>query len=228
MGATFVTSSPNTNTASAVCTSCSDGERAGPFCKMSNAKETSRGPLLSDIPAKKRSGPTRVRRAKLASSDARGDPIPIMPELLLSTACKWWSTFSLLVGSCELPLFIGPDERFSDALIAVDEFVAEASAVAEEIAVDLAVVPVVYPPQRTVTFAGDRVAAHAAVDAHRWRGLQIPFAGVMISQGFVGKDTCRANLDKIAAEFILQSTVLKPSKIKRLSMPKTSRSRPPA
>ena len=42
----------------------------------------------SAMPEWKRSGPTRVRRAKLASSDARGEPIPItLPFATLSLKC---------------------------------------------------------------------------------------------------------------------------------------------
>ena len=67
------------------------------------------------------------------------------------------------------------DPRFSDALRIVDEIVTEASSVAEEIAVDLTVITVDNAPEFSVAFAGSDVAAQAAMDANRWRGLQIPF-----------------------------------------------------
>ena len=112
-----------------------------------------------------------------------------------------------------LSALIGPDERFTNSLVAIGKFVPVAPAVAEKIAVDLAVVPVVYSPQQTITLAWDGVASHAAVYAHRWSSLQIPFARVMLFQGFVREDSRGTDLHKIAAEFILQSPVLEASKI---------------
>ena len=112
-----------------------------------------------------------------------------------------------------LSALIGPDERFANSPLAVDKFVPEATAIAEKIAVNLAVVPVVYAPQQTITLAGNSVAAESAMHAHRWSGLQVPFAGVMFLQGLVGEDSCGADFHEIAAEFIFQSAILEASEI---------------
>ena len=90
----------------------------------------------------------------------------------------------------------------------IDEFVAEAAAVAEEVAVHLAVVAVADAPQRSVALAGDGVAAHAAVDADRGRGLQVPLPRVVLLEGLVGEDARGADLHEVAAELVLQGAVL--------------------
>ena len=57
------------------------------------------------------------------------------------------------------------DERRSEAPVAVDERVAIAAAIAEEVAVHLAVEPGADAAQQPVPLARDRVAADAAVHA---------------------------------------------------------------
>ena len=98
--------------------------------------------------------------------------------------------------------------RLPDAPLAVDELVAVAAAVAEEVAVDLAVVAVADAAQRAVALARDGVAAEAAVHADRRRRLQIPLARVVLLQRLVGEDAGRADLDQVAAELALQHAVL--------------------
>ena len=75
-GATLLMSSPRINTASERSISCNDAARAGPRSIILSITEiSSHSP--SATPAKKFSPPTRLRNAKLASSEARGEPIPI-------------------------------------------------------------------------------------------------------------------------------------------------------
>ena len=87
LGATLVMSSPRMNTASHSSISRSVGVRMGPRRRISIMRPTSFA-SSSAMPEWKWSGPTRVRRAKLASSDARGEPIPItLPFATLSLRC---------------------------------------------------------------------------------------------------------------------------------------------
>ena len=60
----------------------------------------------------------------------------------------------------------------------IDEAVAEAAAVADEIAVDFAVIAILDTLQAAVAFAGRDVATDGTVRADAGRGLQIPFACV--------------------------------------------------
>ena len=73
--AVFETSSPSTSTASAVSMSVSVGMRAPPArctARVNAASSASRIPS----PLQKLSSPTSVRRAKLASTEALGEPMP--------------------------------------------------------------------------------------------------------------------------------------------------------
>ena len=86
------------------------------------------------MPAKKRSFPTSARSAKLASSEALGEPIPIglarsLDNERLKLPRRLFARQSSLRrnSGCANPPF------------AVHEFVAKAAAVAEEVAVHLAV-----------------------------------------------------------------------------------------
>ena len=96
---------------------------------------------------------------------------------------------------------------------AVDELVAEAAAVAQEVPVDLAVIPVADAAERAVAFAGKRVAPEAAEHAHRRRGLEIPLAGGVSLRGLVGEHPGRADLRQVAAERVLEGSVLEPAEV---------------
>ena len=100
-----------------------------------------------------------------------------------------------------------PAKGLTDPFSPVDEFVTETAPVAEEVAVHLAVETVPDPPQGSVPFAGDGVAADAAVDANRGSGLQVPLPGVVLLEGLVGKDPRGADLRQVAAELALQGAV---------------------
>src|SRR5690242_21254644 len=58
----------------------------------------------------------------------------------------------------------------------VDEVEAKSSAIAEEVAVHLAIVPIEDTARLSITFVGRCVAAEGAMHADRWRAPQIPFA----------------------------------------------------
>ncbi len=97
--------------------------------------------------------------------------------------------------------------RLADAPVAVDELVAVPAAVAQEVAVDLAVEAVADAPQHAVPLAGDRVAAQAAVHADRRGGLEVPLAGVVLLERLVGEDAGGADLHQVAAELAFQRAV---------------------
>ena len=90
---------------------------------------------------------------------------------------------------------------------------AETAAVANEIAVQLAMIAIDDAAQFPVALARRDVAAHAAAVADRRRGLQVPFARVVLAENLVGEDPGRTNLDQVAAEFAFQRAVPVPSEI---------------
>ena len=81
---------------------------------------------------------------------------------------------------------------------------AEAAPVADEVAIEFAVVAVDDAAQFAVALAGCDVAANAAAGADRGRGLQIPLAGVVFAEDLVGENPGGANLDEIAAELAFE------------------------
>lgn len=75
-GAVWVTSSPSTSTASASSISRRLGMRSPTACKMSRIACTTAHSAAA-MPVEKLSAPTNSRKAKLASTLARGEPMPI-------------------------------------------------------------------------------------------------------------------------------------------------------
>jgi len=110
LGAEFVRSSPSTTTASQASTPATDGVRAGPSRSMAIADFESRS-SASDIPEKKRSGPTSARNAKFASRDARGDPMPITFSGLDRAAAAYSRAASRVSGLDGLDGLDGRDGR---------------------------------------------------------------------------------------------------------------------
>jgi hypothetical protein len=105
------------------------------------------------------------------------------------------------------------DHGLPDSERAVDEIIAEAAAVAEEVAVHPLVVPVADALQPAVPLARDDVAAEAAVDADR-RGLpEIPFADKGLPFRFVREHAGGADLHQVAAEGVLQRSALVPAEV---------------
>src|SRR5690606_21523176 len=94
------------------------------------------------------------------------------------------------------------------AVRAIDEAVAEAAAVAEEVVVDLAVVAVLDAADFPVAFAGADVAAGRAAVADAGCVLHVPLAGVALGVGSVGKYPGRADLGEVAGELAVQRAVL--------------------
>ena len=84
---------------------------------------------------------------------------------------------------------------------------AEAAAVTQEVAVDRRVVTVVNALEASVALTGQRIAAHAAAGADRGRRLQVPLAGVVVHQGFVGEYTGGADLHQVAGEGAFQGAL---------------------
>ena len=95
-----------------------------------------------------------------------------------------------------------------DPALAIDELVTVAAAVAEKIAVHLAVVTVVDAPQCAIALGRDRVATQAAMHAHRRRRLQVPLARVVPLECLIGENAGGADLHQVAAEFALERAVL--------------------
>src|SRR5215471_932560 len=82
------------------------------------------------------------------------------------------------------------DGGFADALLAVDEFVTEASAIAQKVTVHLAVIPVHDAPQHSISFAGADVTAQTTKRADRRRHLHIPLSRVVTLQSGVREHAC--------------------------------------
>ena len=188
--------------------------RAGRALSSGFARIIGDEPVVSLAVAAKRNdpGPTNFHRAKLASREARGEPMPMTFDSPRVNERQRWFGELFPRPSCSVTFppsepFL-PQQGMPDPAFAVDELVAEASPVAEEVAVDLAVVAVPDPSQGAVPFAGDGVAAHAAVDADRGRRLQVPLPRIVFLEGLVGEDARGADLHQVAAEFTLQGAVL--------------------
>ena len=102
----------------------------------------------------------------------------------------------------------GAHPRMADALVVVHEVRPVAAAVAQEVAVDLAVVAVVHPLQQTVAFGREGVAAHRAVGADGRRRLEIPLAGVGLGERLVGEHPRGTDLHQVAGELAFEHAVL--------------------
>ena len=150
-GAVSGTSSPKTSTASACSASLSEAARAGPRCRMSMIR-ASNSCSLADSPRWKRSAPTNSRSAKLASSEARGEPMPMLCAMAATPPDG--ARTSSLRRRLWLRHRRRSQERLAQTQRAVDELVAESAAIAEEVAVDLAVVAVEDTAQLAVALAG--------------------------------------------------------------------------
>src|SRR5579885_301119 len=97
------------------------------------------------------------------------------------------------------------DPRLANPLVGVSEFIPEPPAVAQEIAIDRAVVAVHGAADGSVAFGDADVAAQTAMNAEGRRELQVPLAGVMAAEGGIRKDAGRADLDQIAREFAFEN-----------------------
>ena len=104
-------------------------------------------------------------------------------------------------------------DRPADPLGGVHRRVAITPAVAQEVAVDLAVVAVEHAPQLAVALAGDGVAATRAERADGRRRLQVPLARVVGGEGLVVEDADRADLDQVAAELAVEGAVAQPAEV---------------
>ena len=69
-------------------------------------------------------------------------------------------------------------------------------------AVDLIMPAVSYPAHLVISFTHCDITAQAAVGAHSRGGLQVPFAYVVLGEGFIGKHPGRANLGQVTREAI--------------------------
>src|SRR5690625_662 len=104
-------------------------------------------------------------------------------------------------------------EGYEKTILMIHIFIAESSAIADEISIHLLIVPAADAAEGTISFAGDDVAADGAIVTHG-RGIgEIPFSGIMLFEGFVGKYAGRADLDQISAEFIFEYARFVPAKI---------------
>ena len=92
-------------------------------------------------------------------------------------------------------------------MCAVNEIDAETASIAQEIAVDLTVVAVVYPFHTAISLTRKDVAANRTTGADAWCRAKVPFAGVVLRKRLVGKDTGWTDLDQITAEFAFQNPI---------------------
>src|SRR6185312_5649118 len=91
---------------------------------------------------------------------------------------------------------------------AVDEVEAKPAAVAEEVAVHLAIVTVEDTARCAIAFVGHCVAAEGAMHADRWCPTQIPFALVNLRERLVVEHAGWADFREIAAELAFKNAVL--------------------
>src|SRR6185312_11823370 len=96
---------------------------------------------------------------------------------------------------------------------AVDEVEAKSAAIAEEVAVHLAIVTVEDTACCAIAFVGHCVAAEGAMHADRRRPTQIPFALVNLRERLVVEHASRADFRKVAAELAFENAVLVASEI---------------
>ena len=97
--------------------------------------------------------------------------------------------------------------------LVVGELVSVASAVAEEVAVDMAVVACPDAPQLPVALSRDRIAAEAAVNADGRSGLEVPLARVMALQRPVREHARRTHFHQVAGELAFEHALLMPPEV---------------
>ena len=126
-------------------------------------------------------------------------------------------TPSLQVSSAPSAVATLPIERLPDPPFAVHKLIAKPAAVAEKVAVDLAVVAVHHPPQHSVALAAVMLHPKRAMHAHRGRHLQIPLARVVPLQRGIGEYAGGADLHQVPGEFVLQHAVFGRGRKRRCS-----------
>src|SRR5699024_281820 len=95
-------------------------------------------------------------------------------------------------------------QRLARTVVAGRVTGAEAAAIAQEIAIDLAVIAVVNAPENALARADAGVAAQRTVAANAGRVLHVPFAHVLGVQGFIGEDAGRADFFQIAGKLVFE------------------------
>ena len=93
-----------------------------------------------------------------------------------------------------------PFKRAANAQAALYKLVAEAAAIAEEVAIHLVVITIHDAAKRAVAFAGSGVATQPAMHTDGRRHLEVPLARVVAFEGGIREYSGRADLDQIAAE----------------------------
>src|SRR5690606_31652258 len=105
------------------------------------------------------------------------------------------------------------EQRLTRTVLAVDEAVAEAAAVAQEVVVHRAVEAVLDAPDLAVALAGADVAAGRAGVADARCVLHVPLAGIAFGVGPVGEYPGGAHLGEVAGELAFQHAVLDAAEI---------------
>lgn len=120
----------------------------------------------------------------------------------------------LVEGAVQAQLLLAQhQQRLARTVFAVDVAVAEATAVAEEVVVDRAVVAVLDAADLAVALAGADVAAAGAAVADARGELHVPLAVVALGVGLVGEHAGGADLGEVAGELAFQHAVLDPSEV---------------
>src|SRR5690606_11376360 len=114
---------------------------------------------------------------------------------------------SLVQGLVHAQLLVA-EQRLTRTVLAVDEAVAEAAAVTQEVVVHRAVEAVLDAADFAVALAGADVAAAGAAMADARGELHVPLAVVALGVGLVGEHAGRADLGEVAGELALQHAVL--------------------
>src|SRR5262245_55103158 len=92
-------------------------------------------------------------------------------------------------------------------MLAIGEFIAKPSTVAQKIAVDVVIVAIDDAAHRACVLTDVGVAPKPAVHAYGRGKLLVPLAGIVALQGLVREHAGRADLDEVAAELIFQHTI---------------------
>ncbi|CAK6470851.1 hypothetical protein PSEG_05555 [Pseudomonas sp. Nvir] len=103
--------------------------------------------------------------------------------------------------------------RLTRTVFQVDIAIAEATAVAEEVAVNGPVIAVFDTTQLAIAFARADVAADGTLLADARRKLHVPLTVVTLGVRFVGEDAGRADFHQVAGELAFQGAIFRATEV---------------
>src|SRR5579872_1695491 len=92
-------------------------------------------------------------------------------------------------------IIVAGDACMADPMLAIYKLIAITPTVAKKISVDIFVVASHDLAQHSIALAWSGVAAQTAVHTDRRRHLHVPLSRVVLLEGFVSEDACRADFD---------------------------------